>query len=151
MHAALAAVPLDADGDAIAQVIDVERRMVGASVEEATAARVAVEAALAHPLFGRARAASEVRRECAVQMVGENGVIVEGVLDLAFREGGRWVVVDYKTDAELDGPDPDAIARGVPAAEAPTRRAVYGAQLAVYVEAVARATGEPAEGILLSV
>ncbi len=151
VHAALAAVPLDADGDAIAQVIDVERRMVGASVEEATAARVAVEAALAHPLFGRARAASEVRRECAVQMVGENGVIVEGVLDLAFREGGRWVVVDYKTDAELDGPDPDAIARGVPAAEAPTRRAVYGAQLAVYVEAVARATGEPAEGILLSV
>ncbi len=41
--------------------------------------------------------------------------------------------MDFKTDRELGE----------------ERRAVYAAQLGLYVEAIARATGEPAEGRLL--
>ena len=67
-----------------------------------------------------------------------DGVLAEGVVDLAFREeppeGPRWTVVDFKTDREI--------------AE---RRAEYEAQVGLYVEAVARAMGEPAEGALLVV
>lgn len=134
VHAVLAVVDLGADAAAIGRVVDVQKRLVGASVEEARAAIEAVTAALAHPVFVRARAAQSVRRECAVQFVDETGVLVEGVLDLAFRESEKWFVVDFKTDAELDG-----------------RLDAYGIQLDAYVEAVARATGEPASGLLLSV
>ena len=63
-----------------------------------------------------------------------DGTLAEGVVDLAFREAEGWVVVDFKTDREL--------------AE---RREVYAAQVALYVEAVAAATGLAARGVLLQV
>jgi ATP-dependent exoDNAse (exonuclease V) beta subunit len=59
---------------------------------------------------------------------------VEGVLDLAFDEGDRTIVVDFKTDHEL--------------APGETR---YRAQLQQYVNAVSRATGRPASGVLFKV
>jgi ATP-dependent exoDNAse (exonuclease V) beta subunit len=59
---------------------------------------------------------------------------VEGVLDLAFRDGSEWTVVDFKTDVELAA-----------------RRAAYEVQVALYARAVAAATGEPARAVLLSV
>ena len=43
------------------------------------------------------------------------------------------MVVDFKTDAR------------------PGESAAYAAQLALYAEAIARATGEPAEAVLLAV
>jgi len=62
---------------------------------------------------------------------------VEGVADLAFREvtgsGPRWTVVDYKTDRR-------------PAAA----RTEYEVQVACYVEAIERASGEPTRGIVLA-
>ena len=64
----------------------------------------------------------------------EDGSLAEGVVDLAFREGGAWTVVDFKTDREL--------AAG---------RAVYEAQVLLYVRAIAAATGESARGVLLRV
>ncbi len=133
VHAALAVVDLGADDAAIAKVVEVQARLVGASPEEADAARVAVAVALRHPLMARARKAEEVRRECPIQLAVD-GVLVEGVLDLAFRESGAWIVVDFKTDVELE-----------------QRLEPYGAQLGVYVDAVAAATGLPASGVLLSV
>ena len=30
-----------------------------------------------------------------------DGMIVEGIVDLAFEEHGTWIVVDYKTDREF--------------------------------------------------
>jgi ATP-dependent exoDNAse (exonuclease V) beta subunit len=134
VHAALAVIELDADPAAVARVVDVQRRLVGASLEEANAAERAVVAALEHPLFARARASADVRRECSIEQVDDSGAFVRGVLDLAFREDGRWTVVDFKTDVELDG-----------------RLEAYGAQLEAYVAAVAAATGEAATGVLLSV
>lgn len=39
-----------------------------------------------------------VRREWAFNLVMEEGSLLQGVIDCAFMEEGRWVLVDYKTD-----------------------------------------------------
>ena len=71
-------------------------------------------------------------------LVREDGSLVEGVLDLAFREieegSPVWTVVDFKTDVEIVG-----------------RREAYEQQVGLYVKAVSAATGERARGVLLSV
>ena len=56
--------------------------------------------------------------------------VLEGVIDLVFRERGGWVVVDYKTDP---GDDP----------EFPSRARRYLAQVRRYGEAWAEIVGEP--------
>lgn len=138
VHAVLAIVPLDAKADAVTAIARSQARLVGATEEEAAAAAVAVTAALAHPWLERARGATEVRRETALAHVQADGSLVEGVVDLAFRESkdgvATWTVVDFKTDVEIA-----------------SRRAEYELQLALYAEALAAATGERAEGGLLSV
>lgn len=57
-------------------------------------------------------------------------MVLEGVIDLAFRERGGWVIADYKTDV---GTDPDF----------PAREAAYRRQVDLYAEAWSRLTGEP--------
>jgi ATP-dependent exoDNAse (exonuclease V) beta subunit len=42
-------------------------------------------------------------RETTVTWRLETGAIVEGYVDLAYVAGGEVVVVDFKTDRELDG------------------------------------------------
>jgi ATP-dependent exoDNAse (exonuclease V) beta subunit len=146
VHALLAAVDLDAGADAVAAAARQQGRLVGASAEEVEAAAVAVRAALAHPLLREAAAAARrggLRRETPVLLSLEDGRLAEGVVDLAFRasaadagEAGEpgWVVLDFKTDQELD-----------------PQRAVYEAQVRLYVGAVAAATGEAARGVILTV
>jgi ATP-dependent helicase/nuclease subunit A len=57
--------------------------------------------ALGSELFTRARRADQVYRELPfTQVVGEG--LMEGKIDLLFRENGRWVLVDYKTDARVE-------------------------------------------------
>ena len=55
---------------------------------------------------------------------------MRGVVDLAFREGGRWVIADWKTDAD-----------------AARRRAAlvahYRGQVALYADLWERIGGEP--------
>ena len=67
-----------------------------------------------------------------------DGALLEGVVDLCFREetsaGPCWVVVDFKTDVELVA-EPHG----------------YDTQVRIYAEAISRATGEPARGALLRV
>jgi ATP-dependent exoDNAse (exonuclease V) beta subunit len=114
-----------------------EGRMLGASAVEVSAAARAVAAALRHPLLERARAAAtrgECRRETPVTLMETDGTLVEGVVDLAFREEGAWTVVDFKTDRDLG-------------LELP----VYRRQVALYARAVASAMGEMAHGVLLRV
>jgi ATP-dependent exoDNAse (exonuclease V) beta subunit len=64
-----------------------------------------------------------------------DGLLVEGVIDLAFREPdsefGGWTIVDFKTDREFDA----ASAR-------------YVNQVKLYCEGVAAATGLLARGTL---
>jgi ATP-dependent exoDNAse (exonuclease V) beta subunit len=138
VHETLAAVALDDDADAVRAAATLQGRMLGASDAEVAAAAHAANAALAHPVLRRAAASGSVRRETPVLLRREDGSLAEGIVDLAFREGSgtdaRWTVVDFKTDRELG-----------------ERRAAYEAQVGIYVEAIATATGEPAEGLLLVV
>ena len=94
-------------------------------------------------LVGRVRASALWRRAeradlrhpevpFAVERPAENGGIprlVEGVIDLAFREADGWVIVDYKTDV---GDDPDF----------PRRRRAYRRQVDLYAECWEEVTGE---------
>ena len=50
------------------------------------------------PLGQRALNAREVRREWAFNYRAPGRTLVQGVIDLCFREGGGWVLADYKTD-----------------------------------------------------
>jgi ATP-dependent exoDNAse (exonuclease V) beta subunit len=138
VHAVLAAVDLDAGEDAIRTAAAAEGRLMGAPDEEVVSAIVAVRAALDHPLLRRAAASArrgECRRETPVVLPGSGGELIEGVVDLAFREEGvGWVVVDFKTDAEIAG-----------------KKARYETQVLLYVEAIRAATGEAARGVLLAV
>ena len=138
VHAMLASVPLDGDAATIADTSRIQSRILGASDEEAAAARDVVAAALAHPLLQRARKALRVERETAVMLRAEDGAIIEGVVDLAFLEpgaqGATWTVVDFKTDVEIAG-----------------RRDEYARQIDAYARAIAAATGQTAKGALLAV
>jgi ATP-dependent helicase/nuclease subunit A len=55
--------------------------------------------------------------------------IVEGIIDLVFREDGRWIIVDYKTDREGAALDPG-------------RRERYQAQVDLYAACWTRITRE---------
>ena len=69
--------------------------------------------------------------------LSEGGVMVEGVVDLAFKDKERdstWVVVDYKTDFELSG-----------------RLEEYQHQLSLYSLGVSRATGQKVKAVLLRI
>jgi ATP-dependent exoDNAse (exonuclease V) beta subunit len=134
VHAVLAEVDLRASVAEVARTVALQGRIVGASAEEVAAARDVVVAALAHPVIARAATSAALRREVPVFLRQDDGRLAEGVVDLAFREAGAWTVVDWKTDAELG-----------------SRRATYAAQVRLYADAIARATGEPAEPLLLVV
>lgn len=80
----------------------------------------------------------EIRRETPVLFKLDDVSLVEGVVDLAFREDTDefrgWTVVDFKTDREF-GAASDR----------------YSAQVSVYSAAVQAATGLLSRGILLVV
>jgi ATP-dependent exoDNAse (exonuclease V) beta subunit len=138
VHAVLAQTPFDAPRDVLDTIARVEARILGLDETEAVAAAETVARVLQHDVLGRARAAAArgaCRREAPVTCTLADGTLVEGVVDLAFEEGGGWIVVDYKTDREI--------------AVAGEER--YRRQLALYAAAVAQATGSQAAGILLRV
>ena len=132
VHASLATVSLDADTGAIAQVVRIQGRIVAAPEAEVAAAIDVVRAALAHPLFDDARARpARCLRETPVT-ASVDGVLVEGIVDLAFETEGGMTVVDFKTDR----------AEG-------ERFEQYRRQLGLYADAIASATGRPVRAVLL--
>jgi ATP-dependent exoDNAse (exonuclease V) beta subunit len=138
VHAVLSTTDLGASRASLETAARAEGRLLAASEDEVLAAAAAAEAALGHELLLRARKASACRRETPMVLREADGSLVEGVLDLAFREveaeGPIWTVVDFKTDVEIAG-----------------RREDYERQIALYARAVTAATGERARGVLLSV
>ena len=138
VHALLADVPLEpTGGDMIARLAEAHGRVLGAEAEEVAAAGDAVRRVLRHPLLLGAARATELGlcyRETPVTWRLETGAIVEGHVDLAYIAGEEVVVVDFKTDRELDG----AIER-------------YRRQVQIYTAAVGSALGRPARGVLLRV
>ena len=139
VHAMLASIDFDASADAIQASAAINGRVVGATEEEIQAAIVTVGIALGHPILRRAAASAGkggLRRETPVLLALDDGSLVEGVVDLAFREDtpdfAGWTVVDFKTDREFA-----------------VSSARYLAQVRVYSEAVRVATGAAVRGIVL--
>jgi len=59
---------------------------------------------------------------------------MEGIIDLAFVEDNTWIIVDFKTDADIS-----------------ERNGQYQRQLQWYASALSRLTGLPARAYLLGV
>jgi ATP-dependent helicase/nuclease subunit A len=131
VHAILRDLDLRGTPAQIAALARVHARLLDAPAVQAEAAGAAVEAAWAHPLLERARAAARCHREFPFHLALEDGRLLEGVIDLAFIEQDRWVIVDFKSDAQ-----------------APAR---YERQLQWYLYALAKLTGREGVGHLLHV
>jgi ATP-dependent helicase/nuclease subunit A len=111
-------------------------RSLGATEAERTRAVADVTLALRHPLFERIEAAharGELYREAPITSCPEAGELREGIVDLAFREPGKVVLLDFKTDVVL----------------ADLTR--YAQQLSLYAAALEAALGEPVECVLFRV
>jgi ATP-dependent helicase/nuclease subunit A len=141
VHALLALIDLSAGAEAVKAAASLQGRIVGATEEEIDAAVATVLRAVAHPLLRRAAAVAGnggVRREIPVLLKMDDGSLVEGVVDLAFREEASdfagWTVVDFKTDRELEGSSDR-----------------YLGQVQLYSMAVREATKLPTRGVLLVV
>ena len=118
----------------------------GAGLEDAVAAQTLAEGVLQYQpvvldLCRQALASDVVRRAAArdhwretyVGTTLDDGTVLEGFIDLVYREDdGSLVIVDYKTDA-------------VPAAALPARVTTYLPQMAAYAHALSRATGGPVQ------
>lgn len=141
VHALFASIDLSSVANRLKTLATVQGRMVGATEDEIDAAVATVVRTLAHPVLQTAAAAAargEIRREVPIQLKMEDGSLVEGVIDLAYREETPdfvgWTVVDFKTDRELNG----SIDR-------------YIEQVRLYCSAVSEATKLPTRGVLLVV
>jgi ATP-dependent exoDNAse (exonuclease V) beta subunit len=137
VHAVLASVPLGATGDEIRAIADVQARLLSAPGLEGEAAAVLALDVLGHPLLKAAHRAQATGRACLREVpvsLVRDGVLIDGQADLAFEDEDGWVVVDFKTDAEV-GPGETA----------------YRRQVALYADAITHATGRPARGVLLRV
>jgi ATP-dependent helicase/nuclease subunit A len=134
VHAVLRDVPLDADKSAIRKWTEMNARILGAPTEEIESAIERVQTALRHPLLDRARESKRKHREYPVMFRADENRLMEGIIDLAFVEDDAWVVVDFKTDADVS-------AKGD----------LYQRQLQWYASALSRLTGLPARAYLLAV
>jgi len=112
-----------------AALADVWGRRHGASADECSAAAQAARQALEY-VARVIPARAERHRELPVMVRLEDGTLVEGRIDLAWRDDNSWTVVDYKTDRREQ--------RNV-------------AQVQLYALALQRATNFPASGIVLEV
>jgi ATP-dependent exoDNAse (exonuclease V) beta subunit len=137
LHAVLAQAPLDADRDVLEQIAEIQGRVLGAAPPEIEAAAVSASRVLASPTMDRARVAERrgcCRRETPVTLTTADGVLVEGIVDLAFEDQDGWTVVDFKTDQELSV----ALDR-------------YKRQVGLYAEAIRRATAQAVRVVLMRV
>jgi ATP-dependent exoDNAse (exonuclease V) beta subunit len=134
-------VDLEASPEAVRTAAAIHGRLVGATDEEIEAAATTVKETLLHPIMRQAARGAEnggLRRETPILLRRADGTLAEGIVDLAFREGTSdftgWTVVDFKTGGEFEA-----------------NKATYTAQVALYVEAIERATKLPTRGILFVV
>jgi len=142
VHSLLASVSLSATPAEVAELSALQAKLLGATDEEQVAARVIAVTVLKHPRMVEARAAEtsgrRVWREAPVSLRMDDGSgaprIVDGQIDLAYETEQGWMVIDFKTDIEIA-----------------TAQDAYVQQVSVYLDAVSRATGRPAAGIILQI
>jgi ATP-dependent exoDNAse (exonuclease V) beta subunit len=106
-----------------------QMREHGCTEEERESALIRVRAALNHELLAAARRAERVCSELPV-MVRVDETVVEGRADLAYFDGLRWTVIDFKTGR----------------ADARDR-----AQIHLYATALHEATGQAAKAVILEI
>ena len=139
VHEVLAVAGEGIHGDALEQLardllIEYERPVdaTGAPTE-LDALLALVESVRRSDIWARAMASPERHTEVpfAVNRNGrdEHPAVIEGVIDLVFKDGAHWVVADYKTDT---GDDP----------EFEERVGRYRAQIDLYAECWEQLTGE---------
>jgi ATP-dependent exoDNAse (exonuclease V) beta subunit len=142
VHALLASVPLTATASDVGELSALHAKLLGATDEEQVAARVMVVNVLKHPRLAGARAAENaarrVWREAPVSLRLDEGSgapqMVDGQIDLAYETDDGWMVIDFKTDVEIA-----------------TAQDAYVRQVSLYLDAVRRATGQPATGVILKI
>jgi ATP-dependent helicase/nuclease subunit A len=142
VHAVLATLPLDADGDQVDELAALHAKLFAAPDDERDAAAGIAKKLLKHQRLEAARASiksgKRVWREAPVSLrieaEGESPQLVDGQVDLAYETDAGWVIVDFKTDIEIA-----------------SAQDAYKQQVAMYVEAVKKATGQNATGVLLRV
>ena len=138
VHALIADMPLDVpDARTIARLASAHGRVLGADAVEIAAAEAIVVRMLKHPVLqaaARANRDGRCYREMPVTWRTDAGAIIEGFVDLAYADESGFVVVDFKTDRELDG----AVER-------------YQRQVRIYAAAIAAATGRPTRAVLMRV
>jgi ATP-dependent helicase/nuclease subunit A len=136
VHAVLAGMPVVADAGSIGSLSRAHGRILSATDDEMTAAATVAMGVAAHPIWRQARqadAAGQCYRETPVTLrVGDT--LIEGNVDLAFVDGEEVIVVDFKTDREVDG-----------------ALDVYTRQVQTYAAAVGAALGKKPRGVLLRV
>ena len=135
VHAVLGTVPLDGDADVVRRVTKLQARTLGSTDEEVESAAKVVHTVLALPIFERARKAAQAhrcRRETPIAW-RHGDTLIEGVIDLAFDDGSRWTLVDFKTDEEFRSAAP------------------YQRQLGLYALAVEQACSTPVEAFLVRI
>jgi ATP-dependent exoDNAse (exonuclease V) beta subunit len=132
VHETILRTPFDAKPDEIGRIASHMARLIGAE-PDADAAAIVVERAMESAVMRLAAAAPRVHREYPILFTRDDGTLIEGIADLAFEGAdGRWVVVDFKTDRDLQ-----------PYLES------YRTQLRLYVEGIRKATGRDATGVIL--
>jgi ATP-dependent helicase/nuclease subunit A len=120
------------DESSVARVAAAAAARLGRPDLAARAAELALACWRSAPVRAAA-GAPEVHRELPVgALIGDT--VVNGAVDLLYRDGAEWVIVDYKTD------------RG---AEAGTLRERYAPQGAAYAVAVEKATGRAVREVVL--
>ena len=137
VHAVLADMPLDADARIVARLAEGHGRVLAATDDEVAAVKEVVDVVARHPVWqAAAKAGSEglCYRETPVTLRIDDQTLVEGNVDLAFVAGDEVVVVDFKTDRELEG-----------------ALDVYTRQVQTYAAAVGAALGKKSRGVLLRV
>ena len=143
VHALLATLPLNAGATEAGELASLHAKLFAAPDAERAAAAAIGATLVKHPRWQAARAAAaagrRVWREAPVSLCidGEPGApptIVDGQVDLAYETDAGWVVIDFKTDIEIASAQDE-----------------YQQQVGLYAEAVSKATGQPAMGVLLRV
>jgi hypothetical protein len=129
-------------GRAVHGVLQTVDLVTGAGLDDAVAAQTLAEgvvpltglvgdlarSALNSPLVKRAAARPHWRESYVAAVVGDT--LLEGIVDLLYRDDDGLVIVDYKTDA-------------VPLSALSTRVDFYRPQMAAYAAALEAAAGEP--------
>jgi ATP-dependent helicase/nuclease subunit A len=92
----------DWDGPTLQKAALVYAERMGVPQPESEKAVEWVEKALRSEIIARARKSGKVFRELPMTGAFEKGTFLNAVLDLAFLEADEWVVVDYKTDQDME-------------------------------------------------